>query len=282
MSAVFSRPFADGLSGVQRIADMGLPKRTTSIVTEETAEIAQHAAAAAAPHRSGGASFGGAMTGLASAVALVFSAISLYHSVLKQPELEAHMSQVVHYTRDTGGAEEVFAIPLTIANHGARDGTVLDLELKVTPAQGGESKVFYSAFMVDGDYFVPPGRFDPQARRFERVDRPKQPFAPIAVPGRDSYSGTLLFYRKGKAFPKVVSAKGDYRLELALNTRLDQSLGAVDALLAKELVPIELVVRLPYFSESKVRQGGTHSLKSVAWSINEPQTPSSEPQDQKQ
>ena len=44
-----------------------------------------------------------------------------------------------------------------------------------------------------------------------------------------------------------------------MNTRLDQSLGAIDALLAKQLAPIELVVRLPYFSESRVRQGGTHS-----------------------
>ena len=245
---------------------MALPKRTTNVVTEETAEIAQNAAAAAAPLQTRGSSFGSVMTGLASSVALVFSAISLYHSVLKQPELQAHMSQVVHYTRDSGGANEVFAIPLTIANHGARDGTVLDLELKVTAGDGELSKVFYSAYMVDGEYFVPPGRFDPQARRFERVDRPKQPFAPVAVPGRDSYSGTLLFYRKGEAFPKVVSGKGDYRLELKLNTRLDQSLGAIDTLLAKQLEPIELVVRLPYFSESRVRQGGTHSLKSVAWS----------------
>jgi hypothetical protein len=75
--------------------------------------------AAAAPGRGREASFGGVMTGVASSVALVLSAISLYHSVLKQPELEAHMSQVVHYTRDSGGNDEVFAIPPTIANHGA-------------------------------------------------------------------------------------------------------------------------------------------------------------------
>ena len=83
---------------------MALPKRTTNVVTEETAEIAQNAAAAAAaPQRSGGSSSGSVMTGLASVLALVFSAISLYHSVLKQPELQAQMSQVVHYTRDSGG-----------------------------------------------------------------------------------------------------------------------------------------------------------------------------------
>ena len=75
--------------------------------------------AAAAPGRGREASYGGVMTGVATSVALVLSAISLYHSVLKQPELEAHMSQVVHYTRDSGGNDDVFAIPPTIAIHGA-------------------------------------------------------------------------------------------------------------------------------------------------------------------
>ena len=49
--------------------------------------------------------------------------------MLKQPELGVHVSPVVHYTRDANGNFEVFAIPLTIANHGARDGTVLDIDL---------------------------------------------------------------------------------------------------------------------------------------------------------
>jgi len=55
-------------------------------------------------------------------------------------------------------------------------------------------------------------------------------------------------------------------LKLAMNTRLDQSLGALDTLLSKELVPIVLVVRLSYFPKSTVRKGGTHSMKSLAWS----------------
>ena len=63
-----------------------------------------------------------------------------------------------------------------------------------------------------------------------------------------------------------------------MNTRFDQSLGAKDTLLAKQLAPIELVVALPYFSESRVRQGGTHSLKSLAWLIGKPQMASSEQQ----
>lgn len=239
-------------------------KRRVDAVSQETNEIAQNTSMAGGG-RSFGTSIGGALTGLASVVALMFSAVSLYHSVLKQPELEAHVSQVVHYTRDSGGDEEVFAIPLTIANHGARDGTVLDLELEVSTANGESSKVFYSAYAVDGAYFVPPPRFNVQERRFERVDRPKTPFAPIAVAGRSSYSGTLLFYRKGEAFPKIVTDKGDFKLRLKMNTQLDRSLGVLDQMLAKDVSPIEFVVNLPYFSNQTVDRGGSHVLKDVEW-----------------
>lgn len=242
---------------------MSDPRRSSETVRRETTEIAQVTAAAA-----GASSLGGMTTAAASAVALVFSAISLYHSVLKQPELDVHLSQVVHYTRDANGNFEVFAVPLTIANHGARDGTVTGLELKVSRigAEGSEEpKAFYSAYSVDGSFFVPPGRFDFQAKRFERVDRPKEPFAPIAVPGRGSFSGTLLFYTKGSAFPKVVSEAGEYELELTLNSRLDQSLGVLDEMLTKPQQPARLQVKLGHFSESELLKGGTHRMTNTEW-----------------
>lgn len=236
-------------------------------VGEDGREVFQHAAA-------GG--MGGLITGIASAVALVFSAISLYHSVLKQPELHFYVSPVVHYTRDANGNYEVFAIPLTIANQGARDGTVLDLELTATSTSGGESKTFYSAYVVDGDFFVPPAGFDRQKKQFVRVNRPKTPFAPISVTGRGNYSGTILFYTKGKSFPKIVADKGEYNLKISLNTRMDQSLGWIDELVRSTTKPIEFVAKLPYFSESELLRGGTHRLNNVDWStpVAETQTKS--------
>ncbi len=251
-------------------------------VAHESNEIAQNTATASEARRHGPTSVGSIMTGLASTVALVFSAVSLYHSVLKQPQLEIHLPQVVHYTRDPNGNVEVFAIPLTVANHGARDGTIVDLELVAealprAKAEGdGEDagelpppKTFYAAYSVDGDFFVPPGRFNMQQRSFERVDRPKAPFAPIAVAGRSAFSGTLLFYTKGKAFPKLVSQAGEYRLTLKINTRLDSSLGWLDSMLATPPEPVTLDVGLSYFSESSVLKGGTHPLKSTEWSKEE-------------
>ena len=254
---------------------MAVQRRAGEAVGREAVEIAHNSAQAAGAQNlsaaagGGGASLGSIATAGASAVALVFSAISLYHSVLKQPDLDLHVSQVVHYTRDPSGNLEVFAIPLTIANHGARDGTVTEVELQVAKVGGDEdgaqSKGFYSAFLVDGEFFVPPGRFDPQQRRFERVDRPKTPFAPIAVPGRGSFSGTLLFYGKGSAFPKLVASAGEYDLELSLNAQIDKSLGAIDDLLADEPEPVRLRVKLGYFSESSLLKGGTHRLINAEW-----------------
>jgi hypothetical protein len=254
--------------------EFNVPDRMRKSLTEENNDIAQNTATG-----SSGGTFAGIVTGLASAVALVFSAISLYHSVLKQPELQFYVSPVVHYTRDPGANSEVFAIPLTIANHGARDGAVLDMELTVTSTNGGEPKRFYSAYRVDGDFFVPPGGYDQQAKRFERVNRPKEPFAPISIAGRSNYSATLLFYTKGKEFPKIVSEAGTYDLTLKLDTRLDKSLGMLDDLTRIEPQPVQLRVRLPYFSDSEVRRGGTLRMLNVAWSPAKPDEAGAEPAD---
>lgn len=232
------------------------------IVTAETNEIAQNAAASGGL----GDGIGSTMTAIASAVALIFSAISLYHSVLKQPELHFYVSPVIHYTRDANGNYEVFAIPITIANQGAREGVVLSIDL-VAEGSGGETpKKFYSAYAVDGDFFVPPASFNTQSKRFDRVNRPKTPFAPISVAGRGNYSGTILFYTKGKAFPKVVHEKGEYKLKLSLETRLDDSLGPLDRMMRTRTQPVEFTARLAYYSESELLRGGTHRMNNVAWS----------------
>ncbi|MEL7049158.1 MAG: hypothetical protein AAFO75_09405 [Pseudomonadota bacterium] len=239
---------------------MALRNRSSKQLNDDVNEIAKSTV--------GGTSVGGwagLLTGVASAVALVFSAISIYHSVLKQPELRFYVSPVLHYTRDARENNEVFAVPMTIANHGARDGTVLDVELTARSLEGGPSKVFYSAYQVDGSFFVKPGGFDREKRQFERVDRPKQPFAPISIAGRSSFSGTLLFYTKGEAFPKIVSGSGTFEIELRLRTRLDDSLGALDQWLAKPPNDVRKTVKLGYFSESNAKRGNTYRLIDTDW-----------------
>ena len=79
---------------------------------------------------------GGQLTAIGTVIALVFSAYSLWETSLKQAKLDVYVTGVVTYTRDAtddylapAGGFEVFAVPVTIANSGARDAAVLSLQL---------------------------------------------------------------------------------------------------------------------------------------------------------
>lgn len=229
--------------------------------------VALNAAQATGPMQHGGQgshTLSNWIAAVVSLVALVFSAFSLWETSLKQPDLQLYVSPVVHYTRD-GDEAEVFALPITIANQGARDGAVLSLDLRVKVGEAGNERDFYSAYTVDGSFFLPPGRFDPATRNFERVDRPKTPFAPISIPGRGTYTGTILFYNKGKAWPKLVSEKGNFELTLEPVVRFDDSLGIIDRILRRHPAPVTLRVTLPWFSDQEVKRGGTFRMVSADW-----------------
>lgn len=235
--------------------------------------VAQSTAQAAGrePHREPGShALSNWIAAVVSLVALLFSAFSLWETSLKQPDLQVYVSPVVHYTRD-GEEAEVFALPVTIANQGARDGAVLSLDLRVKVGEAGSERDFYSAYTVDGSFFVPPGRFDPATRSFERVDRPKTPFAPISIPGRGTYTGTILFYNKGKAWPKLVTEKGNFELTLEPVVHYDESLGIVDRVFRRHPAPVTLRVTLPWFSDQEVKRGGTFRMVSADWAGKAPE-----------
>ena len=92
-------------------------------------EVAMHAA----KH-----SVGSSVTAVVSAVALLFSAFSLWETSLKRADLSVYVAGVVTYSRDNSaslaimpaGGFEVLAVPVTIANSGARDAAVLGLQLE--------------------------------------------------------------------------------------------------------------------------------------------------------
>ncbi len=92
------------------------------------------------------ASQGGRLATLISMAAFVFSGFSLYESTLKQPKLESFVPPVIHYGRDGGGDIELFAIPITVTNDGARAATVLSMERDVTDS-AGITKKYYSAYL---------------------------------------------------------------------------------------------------------------------------------------
>lgn len=146
---------------------------------------ANHIAIKAALHSHGG------VTTVVSAVALLFSAYSMWETSLKQADLSAYVTGVVSYGRDTtdgvdiqpAGGFEVLAMPVTIANGGARDAAVLSLQLEIKNPQTGLTARFEGTYTADAAYFAATG-----------AKRPKAPFSALVIAGRSAWTGTVLFY----------------------------------------------------------------------------------------
>jgi hypothetical protein len=183
---------------------------------------------------------GGRVASLLSALALGFSGLSFYESVLKTASLEVYVPPVIHYARDQGGDVELFAIPLTIVNSGARTGTALTMELDVEslrPDAPVKTKRYYSAYI--GEH--------PQ-----KDDETNHSFAPLSLAGRTTYSDTVRFYPVGNPLPALVDDAGDYRFTLKLTTAVPARPGLLDGLLRQEIPPISFERTLPWFSEQQL------------------------------
>ena len=92
-------------------------------------------------------SHGGFFATILSAVALGFSGLSYYDSSLKTADLTVYVPPMIHYGRY--GEADVFNIPITIANEGARNATVLTMELDVQnlkPNAEKKTAKFHGAF----------------------------------------------------------------------------------------------------------------------------------------
>jgi hypothetical protein len=195
-------------------------------------------------------SSGGAVATALSAVALFFSGLSYYDNSLTSADLTVYVPPMVHYARD--GAD-VFNVPVTIANDGARPGTVLSLVLDVEnldPKAERKSIRFRSAFL--GDY--------------PRDDKtPLRSFAPITVPGHGSVTETIRFYNMGEMLPMLVVDKGDFRFKLTLNTAKSSG-GLFDRLTHTEPKPLTFDLNLPYFAVQYVSfQNGTLAMFNKDW-----------------
>jgi hypothetical protein len=179
------------------------------------------------------AGHGGRLATILSAFALLFSGYTYFESVMRAPALEVHIPPVINYARDDGGSIEVLAIPLTIANSGARTGTVLSVELQVTDPATKTSKSYYSAYLGEHP---------------KEATETKQAFAPISVPGRGVYSGTILFYPAGEILPALVTKQGPYDLQLKVNVASGSGGDAFDFMATRTPEPISVTMTLPYFS----------------------------------
>jgi hypothetical protein len=183
---------------------------------------------------------GGKWATMLSALALGFSGLSFYESVMKTADLEVYVPPVIHYARDQGGDVEQFAIPLTIVNAGARTGTVISMELDVEslrPEATTKTKRYYSAYVGD-----PPLKDDETSRAF----------APLSLAGRTTFSDTVRFYPIGNPLPKLVDDAGDYKFTLHLKTAVPAHPEILDRLWRKEPEPVTFEKTLPWISDEQL------------------------------
>jgi hypothetical protein len=176
---------------------MGWFRRRSVAPSADANDIATHAVV----H-----SEGGRLAAIISAIALLFSAYSLWETSLKQADLSVYATGVVTYERDLTADEyiqpvggfEVFAFPITIANGGARDAPVLALQLDLNNPKTGLTARFEATYTADAAYFANTGAKGP---------RPKRPFSALVIAGRSAWTGTVLFYpvsySNGKALTPV-------------------------------------------------------------------------------
>jgi hypothetical protein len=162
-------------------------------------ELALHAA------RNSG---GNLVTAAVSAIALLFSGFSLWETSLKQADLSVYVAGVVTYARDNNaslailpsGGFEVFAVPVTIANSGARDAAVLGLQLDVKNSQSGLSARFEATYIAEASYFNTDSR-----------TREKTPFSALVIAGRTAWRGTVVFYPVSYSNGKSLTPVGKVR-----------------------------------------------------------------------
>jgi hypothetical protein len=199
------------------------------------------------------------MTAAVSGMALNASGVSLWESTLKQPNIKIYVSENVHYTRDPYGSYEVLAVPVTIANSGARDGAVISLRLDVKNTATGRSETFKSAFIADAQYF---GSRDDYAARLKR---PKLPFAPLSVAGRGAFTGTVLFYPAEYSEKKVIDPLA--KLEMTLSVVTPPAEGWFERLLATVPAPQMIKAEVPNFLPGALLSGENARLQVTSGAL---------------
>src|SRR5262245_2400716 len=152
-------------------------------------------------------------------IALLVSGYSLWQSTLKRSNLTVFVAPVIRYASPYQNSNfEAFAIPLTIANDGARTGVVMSFRLVVRDPANNVSKRFYGADF--GEWSIEKS----QKGGF-------RPFAPIVLAGRSSHTDTVVFHpHNDETVMQIIQATGRYEFTLAPDVALEEKLGLLDRL----------------------------------------------------
>jgi hypothetical protein len=183
------------------------------------------------------ASRGNRLATIVSAFAFAFSGVSFYETVMKQPNLTAYVPPVLHYARDASAGAELFAVPVTIANDGARTGTVLSMELSVQNLKTKDTKRYYSAYF--GDHPKNP-------------DSPVRAFAPLSILGRSTFTDTIRFYPIGNPLPYLTQDAGDFAFTLTLATVTPPKSDVLSWFWRSVPAPLVFTRKLPWISQQQL------------------------------
>ncbi len=200
----------------------------------------------------------GVITAVASALALVFSAYSLYETALRRPDLRAFVPPVIRYSQPYNSSFEVFEVPVTVVNLGARAGTVLSMDLEVENPRTKTTRKFYSS-----DF----GRWtidNANALAF-------RPYAPISLPGKASSSDSVLFYSRGDEKDQTIAEQkgGNYKFKLILNAAFPEDLGVLDSLWTVRPEPVTFEMEMPEI-DHRTFNVGTLQLHAPNWHVASP------------
>jgi hypothetical protein len=192
---------------------------------------------------------------IASAVALVFSIYNFWQNSQKPPEMRLFVPPVINYASvNPNNNFEMFAIPLTVINQGARTGTILSMDLVVKNLETNETKRFFSASL--GKWSVTKDRAD----GFES-------FAPISLAGRASYSETVQFYTRGdEKVLQIVQNPGRYQFTVTVDSP-EADFGFLDQALSKGTQPLtfEMVLQQQKDYRAFNQGSGTIWLHNKDW-----------------
>jgi hypothetical protein len=201
-----------------------------------------------------GDGWSGRIAAVVSAVALTFSAYSLWETSLRAPDLRIFVPPVIHYSSPYQNSNfEMVSIPVTITNEGARTGTVLAIDLDVTDPRTNETKRFYAADI---------GRWSMERTRAAAY----QHFAPVALAGRTSKTETILFYPKGEAEKpqQVIREVAAYKFKLTIDVAEVDDFGPFDRFW-KRTEPTVRFERVVRFFDARAFQNGTIPLDAKDW-----------------
>jgi len=175
--------------------------------------------------------------------------------VLRQPRLTIFAGCNWQYGRGPGSFDEYFVIPVTIANDGARGGTVLAIELTIE--KGGRSKAYTGNFTL--------ASLD---------DKTRQLFAPLAIAGHASVTASIVFTQRTPAGAPLFGEPGPDNARLKLRTAAGMSYGLIDWPFAGAPPDVHLKPSLQRFDVTTVLGGERASFD--ACEPDQPDTPAAQ------